>query len=228
MKQEVEALKAGLAGHLRIAAIPTALATVATLTSPFRARYPEVRYTVLSRTSEEIIELLANLDIDVGLTYLDNEPLGKVSAVPLYQERYCLLTTASSALARNQAITWTEVADLPLCLFTPDMQSRRIIDRHLQRVGATASAALESDSMIALFTHILTGEWAGIMPENLTAIFSSIPGICAVPIGEPDTIYTVGLIAGPREPKAPLVSAIMREARRVAKGSRGPHRGIVR
>jgi len=51
LRQDVEALKRGLTGHLRIAAIPTALAMVAALTTPFKARHPEVRYTVLSRTS---------------------------------------------------------------------------------------------------------------------------------------------------------------------------------
>src|SRR5262249_10322439 len=49
MRQEVLALKHGLAGKLRLAAIPTALAMVETLTSPFRARHPEVQFTVLSR-----------------------------------------------------------------------------------------------------------------------------------------------------------------------------------
>src|SRR5215813_14090863 len=46
LKQDVELLKRGLTGHLRIAAIPTALPMVAALTTPFHIRYPDVRYTV--------------------------------------------------------------------------------------------------------------------------------------------------------------------------------------
>jgi DNA-binding transcriptional LysR family regulator len=88
MRQEVHALKHGLAGRLRLAAIPTALAMVETLTTPFRARHPDVQFTVLSRTSIEILGHLENLEIDAGLTYLDNEPLGRVTAVPLYREHY--------------------------------------------------------------------------------------------------------------------------------------------
>jgi DNA-binding transcriptional LysR family regulator len=68
MRQEVHALKHGLAGKLRLAAIPTALAMVETLTTPFRARHPEVQFTILSRTSVEILALLENLEIDAGLT----------------------------------------------------------------------------------------------------------------------------------------------------------------
>jgi DNA-binding transcriptional LysR family regulator len=216
LKQDVDQLKRGLTGHLRLAAIPTALPMVAAITTPFHVRYPEVRYTVLSRTSEEILELLANLEIDAGLTYLDNEPLGKVSAIPLYREKYCLLTTKANELAKRRSVTWAEVASIPLCLLTQDMQNRRIIDRHLQQAGATASAKLESNSMIVQFAHIQTGQWSGIMPEKLTGIFGLAPEICSIPIVEPDTMYTIGLIAGPREPITPLISAFMTEAKRVA------------
>ena len=45
MRQDIDALKRGLAGHMRIAAIPTALAMSAMLTTPYRAKHPEVRFT---------------------------------------------------------------------------------------------------------------------------------------------------------------------------------------
>jgi DNA-binding transcriptional LysR family regulator len=214
LRQDVEQLKRGLTGHLRLAAIPTALPMVAAITTPFHRRYPAVRFTVLSRTSEEILEMLTNLEIDAGFTYLDNEPLGKVSTIPLYREKYCLLTTRGSAFATRQTVTWAEVAGIPLCLLTRDMQNRRIIDRHLQQAGAVASPMLESNSMIVLFAHIQSGQWSGIMPEKLTEIFGLARGIRVIPIVEPDTMYTIGLVAGPREPISPLVSAFMLEAKR--------------
>src|ERR1700754_2236043 len=55
MRQEGDALKRGLAGHLRLAAIPTALAMTAALTTPYRARHPDVRFTILSRTSIQVL-----------------------------------------------------------------------------------------------------------------------------------------------------------------------------
>src|ERR1041384_6556623 len=102
MRQEVHALKHGLAGRLRLAAIPTALAMVETLTTPYRARHPEVQFTILSRTSSEILAHLENLEIDAGLTYLDNEPLGRVTAIPLYHERYRLGTPAAPPLGNRE------------------------------------------------------------------------------------------------------------------------------
>ena len=46
------------------------------LTTPYRAKHPDVRFTILSRNSIEVLGLLENLEVDAGLTYLDNEPLG--------------------------------------------------------------------------------------------------------------------------------------------------------
>src|SRR5262249_22505459 len=147
MREEINSLRYGLSGRLRIAAIPTTLAMVAALTTPYRERHPNVQFTVYSRTSLEILDLLENLEIEAGITYLDNEPLGRVSATPLYHERYRLLTSADAPLGDRDSVTWAEVAQVPLCLLTPDMQNRRIIDRLLKGAGGEPRPPLEPDSL---------------------------------------------------------------------------------
>ena len=87
MREEMRAARTGLAGHIRIAAIPTALAMVRKLTEPFQKRHPDVTFTVLSRNSLQVLSMLEDLEIDAGITYLDNEPLGRVTSVRLYSER---------------------------------------------------------------------------------------------------------------------------------------------
>jgi DNA-binding transcriptional LysR family regulator len=216
MRDEINALRHGLTGQLRIAAIPTALAMVAQLTTPYRARHPDVRFTVLSRTSIEILTLLENLEIDAGMTYLDNEPLGRVNAVPLYQERYQLLTAPDALLGNRDRVTWNDVAQVPLCLLTPDMQNRRIIDGLLRAAGGAAQPSLESDSMIALFAHVRTGRWASVMPARLAETLGLTTTIRAIPIVEPEAVHTIGLVVPPREPLTPLAAALVAEAKRLA------------
>lgn len=216
MRDEMRAMRFGLTGQVQIAVIPTALAMVHELTTPFREKHPDVSFAILSRTSVEIQALLDDLRIDAGITYLDNEPLGRVTAIPLYRERYHLVTSNMDDLAGRDTITWREAAKLPLCLLTPDMQNRRIIDQHLDTVGAKVSATLESDSMIALFTHVQTGNWASIMPEKMVESFGMRDRVKSIPIIEPDATHTVGLIAAKREPATPVVSALLKEAARIS------------
>src|ERR1700761_626396 len=185
LRQEMRALKQGLAGHIKMAAVPTALAMVASLTTPFRARHPDVSFTVLSCTSIQILGLLENLEIDAGLTYLDNEPVGRVRTVPLYREHYRLLTAADSPLGNRDEVSWAEVAQVPLCLLTPDMQNRRIIDRYIQSAGGESPPTLESDSMILLFSPVRTGRWASVMPAKLAETLGLTDTLRAIPITEP-------------------------------------------
>lgn len=216
LKEEMRAARQGLSGHVRIAAIPTALAMVPAITTPFREKHPNVTFSVVSCTSLQVLSRLENYDIDIGITYIENEPLGRVVAVPLYSERYQLITAAGSRYSDRHHVTWAEVADLPLCLLTPDMQNRRLINKHLEEAGGRVQPTLESNSMILLFSHIRTGKWASIMPRNLAEVFGFSEPIRAIPITEPDVSHLVGVVAAEREPHTPLVSALLYEARLVA------------
>jgi DNA-binding transcriptional LysR family regulator len=216
LRQDIESLKHGLSGHLKIAAIPTALAIVADVTTPYRERHPNVRFTILSRNSIEVLAMLENLEIDAGITYLDNEPLGRVNSVPIYEERYRLVTSVEGPFGDRESVTWAEVGTVPLCLLTPDMQNRRIIDALLVAAGARPQTTLESNSMIVLYSHVRTGRWASVMPEKLASTLGLTDRVRAIPIVEPDATHTVGLVVPHREPMTPLALALVAEVRKVA------------
>lgn len=213
MREEVRALKRGLAGHLRIAAIPTALPTVASLTTPYRERHPDVRFSIRSESSAEILRLLDDLEIEAGITYLENEPLGRVAAVPLYRERYRFVTSQAGPLGERAQVTWAEAGGVPLCLLSADMQNRRIVDGQLRAAGSEAVAILESNSTVVLLTHVRTGACSSIMPAALADLLGPGAGIRSIPIVDPDLTHTVGLVFSPRDPASPMVTALAAVAR---------------
>ena len=216
MKEEIAELREGISGRIRLGAIPTALPMIAHITAPFSERYPAVSLTVLSLTSQEIQEGIDNFELDVGLTYLDNEPLGRVSAVPLYYEEYRLLTAASGLLGDREEVTWAEVGAVPLCLLTPDMQNRRIIDDMLRRAGTEPAPMLESNSVIVLFAHVRTSQWASIMPAKLAETLGLTDSVRAIPIVDPVARHAIGLVVPNRDQTTPLIKALVAEARDVA------------
>lgn len=213
MREEMRAAKTGLSGHIRLAAIPTALAMIPRLTEPFQAKHPDVTFSVVSRNSLQVLSQLDNFEIDAGITYLDNEPLGRVTSVPLYAERYTLVTAEGTPYAEREQVTWKELDGLRLCLLTPDMQNRRIINQHLSEAGVTINTTLESNSMVVLLSHVGTGRWASIMPRNVARTFGFAKQIKVIPIVEPEASHIVGLVATHREPFTPLVSALLHQAR---------------
>ena len=215
MREELQSLKGSLSGQLRIGAIPTAHPFVPNLTVPFYTRFPAVRLSIYSATSTEILSRLKNLEIDIGISYIDNEPIGRLSAVELYQEQYMLLVAARSPLAQLDEITWSEAGKLPLCLLTPDTQSRRIIERMLDAYGGSDPPTLESNSIMTLFTHVRTGHWVSIIPARLIDTLDRPRQLKAIPLLSPAVKNTIGLLIRGRAPYPPAISAFIKVAHRV-------------
>ena len=163
-----------------------------------------------------MLGLLENLEVDAGLTYLENEPLGKVRSIPLYNETYRLVTSPDGMFGDRDQVTWKEVGQVPLCLLTPEMQNRRIIDRALRSVGAEATPSLTSNSVIVLYTHVKTGRWASVMPARLAQTLGLSDNIRMIPIIDPVVTYSVGLVVPQRDPMTPLVATLVQIAREVA------------
>jgi DNA-binding transcriptional LysR family regulator len=215
LRDEMRTVRSGLSGNLRVGVIPTALPMVADLTVPFTARHPNVRVSILSRTSAEILAGIESLDLDAGITYLDNEPLGRVSQVPLYVEFYRFLCAPGTELADRARVSWSEVAGQPLCLLTADMQNRRIVNQHLAEVGAQVVPSIESNSTIALISHVLTGNWASVVPMKLARMFADGGRLISIPIVDPEAEHLVGLIAAKRDLQTPVLTALIEEATRL-------------
>lgn len=215
LKSEMRSVHAGLSGNLRMGVIPTALPMVAELTAPFTARHPNMRVTILSRTSSEILAGIDSLELDAGITYLDNEPLGRVAQTPLYTEFYRFLCRAGTPLADKPTVTWAELAAQPLCLLTADMQNRRIINQHLAEAGAQPAAMVESNSTIALMSHVQTGAWASIVPKKLADMMGG-GDMVSIPIVQPEVEHLVGLITAKIEPQTPVLQALIDAAAKLA------------
>ena len=209
MSQSISDVRKGLKGRLRLGAIPTALPLVASITAPFSERYPAVTLTVLSMTSDAIQSAIDNFDIDVGITYLDNEPLDRVISKPLYAETYVLLTRADSALANLDEIGWPDAAALNLCLLTPDMQNRRIIDGIFRSVGKAPVPVMETNSIFNLSSHAAVPGWASIVPSQLLRFFGIPSGLKALKLVDPAASRSVGLILADRQPQSPLAQSLM-------------------
>ncbi len=208
LRQDLSKQKKGLIGRLRIGVIPTVLPVVSLVTAAFHARFPLVTIAVFSRTSIEIQRGMDNFELEVGLTYLDNEPLEHVRTAPLYHEEYILLTPAKGPFRDRDTVSWKEAAEVPLCLLTPDMQNRRIVDGIFRSIGRQPQPALETNSIFVLCSSISAGHWSGIMPRTLLQVFGMPEKTRALRLVAPDVTRTIGMIIPDRDPPSPLASSL--------------------
>ncbi len=204
MRRSLEEFSKGLTGRLRFGAIPTALPIVSLLTGPFHSRHPGVTVAVLSMTSKEIERGIDAFELDVGLTYLDAEPIEGVRTKPVCAEEYMLLTPEVGPFAGRTQVSWSEAAEVPLCLLTADMQNRRIVDGIFRSVGASPVPSVETNSIFNLVTHVSAGQWSAVAPRHLLRFFGVPRGTRALELVDPTASRTLGLVMSDRDPPSPL------------------------
>ncbi|MEN3791100.1 LysR family transcriptional regulator [Fulvimarina sp. MAC3] len=212
MREEVRSVRRGLTGHLRIGAIPTALSLVARLTTPFRERHADVTFDVTSMSSVDLLAAVEDFEVDVGLTYLEDDRLRRIDCKPLYDERYSLVTTVGSPLSERQEVTWEEASRVPLCLLSHTMQNRQILNRHLGVKDGTFETVLESNSMLAILSQVRMAGLATIMPHHATVMLGLAPPMVSIPLVKPSVSYPIGLVTARRDLRPPIVAAFWSEA----------------
>src|SRR5665647_470934 len=213
MREQIIGLQRGIGSHIRIAAVPSAMPIVASLTTPFQLRNPTVRFTILTRPSDELTTLLHQREIDAGVTYIDNEPIDDVLKVPLYREQYLLLTTKDGPLGGRDSVAWSALAGLPLCLMTRDLQHRRIIDTAIHAAGIEVSPMIETDSVMALASHVRSGNCASIVPRSTVSMIDMSEPLRAIPLVAPEVTRTIGLVVSQRFPIPPITAWLIDDAR---------------
>ncbi len=214
---QIKSKKGELVGRMVVGVIPSALPMASYLTKAMNVVHPGVDFTILSHSSEEIIRALNDYSIEAGITYLDNEPVEGLMAAELYAENYCLFVSADNELAKSGSVTWHDAAQQPLCLLTPNMQNRRIIDRAFAVAKVHPSPRLETNSIMNLISSVKSMGLCSIMPEYFKNALGTLEGVVAVPLVEPEVSHKVGLVAVDREPQSPLIAALFAAARNFGK-----------
>jgi DNA-binding transcriptional LysR family regulator len=206
LQQEASRLRGGLEGTLRIGAIPTSLPLSPLVTARFRGRHPRMRVRFTSMNSREIAHGLDHGEIDAGITYLDNEPLAHVDAVPLWREHYLLVTPAGDDF--GDTVSWAAAAELPLCLLSPDMQHRRIVDAAFSAAGAMPRPAVESNSVSTLIAHARSG-LPGVTAHTWLDANPLPPDLRAIPLVDPEIEHTIGLVTATTIERTPVITELL-------------------
>ncbi|MFE8643851.1 LysR substrate-binding domain-containing protein [Sphingomonas sp. NCPPB 2930] len=198
-------------GSLRLGAVPTAMPVLAHFAALLHARHPGIAPVVRSMSSPEIEAELDGLALDLGLGYTDR--LGerglRLDSMPQYDERYYFVhrathgppaapdTAVLRGPARGASIAWREAAQHPLCLLTPEMHNRTIVDSALAIAGVQVKPAIETNSVLALALSVVAGRTATILPAALLDVLHGYSELRALPLVGPDVVTPVGFLVNP-------------------------------
>lgn len=207
LRQEASAALHHLTGLLRAGTVPTATAVMSLLTRACREAHPDLTHSILSLSSSEILRRLEEYELDVGLIYLDDIDTEGFRVLPLYHERYMLLAPDDARKAYCAEVNWKDIASLPLCLLTPNMQNRQIVNSAFRRAAVQPYVVVETDSMTALLAQVRHAGLHSVVPHSLLGLAVPPEGLAMVPL-VPEFTRRIGLITTQQDPPAPLPAAI--------------------
>ncbi|OMC43874.1 LysR family transcriptional regulator [Mycobacterium sp. IS-1264] len=216
-KAEVDAVRSGITGTLRLGTVPTASTTASLVLSAFCSAHPLAKVQINSRlAAAELYRRLREFELDAAIVHAAPEDAHDVDLVPLYQERYVLLSSAEMLPSGASTLTWPDAAQLPLALLTPDMRDRQIIDEAFAGHGLTVTPQVETDSVASLFAQVASGNWACIVPHTWLWTSPLAAEIRAVEMVDPVLKAEIALATNSTGPGSPVARALVASAQQLA------------
>jgi DNA-binding transcriptional LysR family regulator len=210
LEQDLRAAKGDITGTLVIGVIPTAVIFAARATRLLRRDHPGIKVSIQTKTSLAIQQGLEAGEIDAGITYDEGVSRDLLRVDPLYDEGYLLLVPSAMAPRSTGTATWSEAAELPLCLLEPGMQNRRILDRVFSDQGLVPDVIAQTSGFTASMVLAAEGVAATVLPRLLVDTLHGLDGTIALPLVSPLLEKTVALVTPMRDPSLPTIAAFRR------------------
>ena len=211
LRQDLSVGAGQLKGKLRMAAVPTAMPMLTRFAALLRTQQPGITPMVLSMSSLEIETGLEDLSLDLALGYSDRllaRESARINVCPQYQEHYFLLSPATEK-SSQKAVKWAQAAKLPLCLLTPDMHNRLIVDQSFKAAGCEVSAAMETNSVLSLMMAVSDGGLHSVLPGALVATLPEAAALNVRPLIRPQAQTAIAFLTQPKETATRALLAAM-------------------
>lgn len=195
LKQDLASTAEQPCGTLAIGVVPTAVPLAARFAAQLQARHPGIAPVVRSLSSRQIEEGLESLTLDLGLGFAERLTAGawaqRLVVLAQYSEHYFLVRRApqpAPQLRLGAPMRWADAARLPLCLLTPEMHNRSLVDTAFAQAGAQVRPVMETNSVLTLTLCVQTANLASVLPGALVGAVRSQGELEALPLVEPEML----------------------------------------
>lgn len=200
LQQELDSQAGRPQGRLLIGAVPSAVPIAARFAAQLQALHAGIVTTVRSMSSPEIEAGIDDLKVDLGLGYTDRMGArgSKLDLIPQYAERYYLVQRAARRSAKGlrlgKTLGWKEAASKPLCLLTPEMHNRTIVDGAFAAAGVTVTPVMETNSILTLAISVAEGQVCSVVPGAVLGAVRAWHELEALALVEPNLETPVGFM----------------------------------
>jgi DNA-binding transcriptional LysR family regulator len=138
------------------------------LLKKYRSLYKQVDLRVTSGTSEGILRMLRNNEVDLGLLTL---PIVEkdLCVVPALKEEMVVVTAPGHPLTRRRTVRARELAKYPLILFEQGSNTRKVLDEFFLAAEIPTDIAMETENVEIIKAMVANGIGITIIPYPAVA-----------------------------------------------------------
>jgi DNA-binding transcriptional LysR family regulator len=208
LRQELDSLNNNLDGKLVLGVVPTAMPFAAKVSSVLRSQHSKLLIEIHSLSTDQIELRVNDFSLDAGITYLnDAEP--KITT-KLYDERYVLIAPEGFVSEPVSEVSWSCAAELPMCLLTPDMRNRQLLDAVFTKINTVPNVVMEASGFTAVFAQVASGNAATIAPVDLAKTFLALSSTQQFSLTNPEVIHSIGFSVKDQSPVLPMIQALQK------------------
>ncbi|MBV4366927.1 LysR family transcriptional regulator [Erwinia sp. BNK-24-b] len=217
LKLEVESLKHGVSGTLRIGVVPQCSISLTVVLKGIQERYPQLDYRVSVLSADQLLDALNSYTVDVGIGFFELATLRELHfQAELLQDggvEVVFHPDHFPQLAGDEPLELNALTEIPFCLAEQTRYFRRYLDSHFREAGIHLRVILETTSVFLLTQGAQVGLGCLISPRG-HLLPSMTPELQARPLAiAPMTRQAAVVIAEPGR-ATPLAQHFFDEVRR--------------
>lgn len=217
--------RAGLAGELTIAALPSVAAhLLPPVVVAFLADRPDVRLRIVDGNTSEVLAHVRSGAADLAVTAAEDVAEMRadpdLEVVPLCSDPAVAVLPPGHRLAERAAVTWADLAGEPFITFAPGSSLRRLTDAAFAQAGTTPRRLVETQAVGSAAGMVAAGLGVCVATEQVLPLMSFVD-LATRPVHGPSVSRTLAAVTRGR----PALSPAGREFIRLLGERRAPSAG---
>jgi DNA-binding transcriptional LysR family regulator len=170
----------------------TCLYVLPDIFAEYHRHYPQVQISIYRNFSHKVIEKIEDGTIDVGIVTLPvKSPSLRVH--PIFRDRIMLMTSPSSPLAKQKAVTTAEIAEQPL-IFPRTGFMRRIHDKQFHAYRSRLHITMELPSVGMIKRFVAAGLGVSLISESFVRDEVRSGKAKLIPVSDMEVWRELGLV----------------------------------
>lgn len=150
-QDEISKMKSLHFGKIIIGASDTACSLfLLPFLSKFSAEYPEIRISVINRTTQDLIKLLKNGTVDMSFVNLPVEKDAFLDITPVMKFHDCFVAGKKYAYLADSMMRLRDLSSYPILMLEKSSNSRKQMDLFLKGYNMEITPAIELESLVLL------------------------------------------------------------------------------